>query len=84
MSWSYRKLWHTLIENRMKKTDLIERAEISANILAKMGKDEPIAMVSLGKICEALSCDVGDIVEWIPDSQEENGIDPAPNNSNQH
>ena len=38
-------------------------AGISTNILAKMGKGEPVAMDSLAKICVALSCSVDDIVE---------------------
>lgn len=57
----YRKLWKLLIDKEMKKTQLIEAAGISTNVLAKLNKGEFISMDSLQKICVALECDVGDI-----------------------
>lgn len=63
MPANYKKLWKLLIDKDMKKTDLLSVAGISANILAKMNKGEDISMDSLRKICAALDCDVGDIVE---------------------
>lgn len=36
---------------------------ISTNILVKMGKDEPVAMDALAKICVVLDCTLDDIVE---------------------
>lgn len=47
----------------MTKTEMRKAAGISTNILAKMGKDEPVAMESLAKICIALGCTLDDIVE---------------------
>lgn len=70
MQANYKKLWKLLIDKDMKKTDLLSVAGISANILAKMNKSEDISMDSLRKICEALNCDVGDIVV-INDISEE-------------
>ena len=69
MSWSYKRLWIQLVENGMKKTDLLKVAGISSSALAKMGKSETITMNTLGKICEALHCGVEDIVEYIPDEE---------------
>ena len=43
------------------KTDLIEMAGISTNILAKLTKGEFISMDSIQRICKALNCGVGDI-----------------------
>ena len=43
------------------------RIFISTNILAKMGKDEPVSMDSLAKICIALGCTLDDIVEISAD-----------------
>ena len=48
--------------NRKKKTDLIDMAGVTSNIIAKMGKGELVSMDSLKKICSALNCDIGDIV----------------------
>lgn len=44
--------------------------QISTNILAKMGKDEPIAMDSLAKIAAAMQCRLDDIVEIQKDGDE--------------
>ncbi len=63
MEYSYNRLWKLLIDKRMTKTEMRKKAGISTNILAKMGKDEPVSMESLGKICIALDCTLDDIVE---------------------
>ncbi len=64
MSVSYDKLWKLLIDKKMSRTDLKEAAGISFNVLAKMGKSEFISMESLYKICLALNCNIGDIMEF--------------------
>ena len=64
MAVSYIKLWKTLLDRVMKRTDLISIAGISSNVLAKMGKDEQVAMESIEKICVALQCDVSDVLEF--------------------
>ena len=63
MTFSYNKLWKRLIDKGMTKTEMRQQAGISTNILAKMGKGEPVAMESLAKICTALECGLDDIVE---------------------
>lgn len=65
MPVSYNKLWKMLIDKNLKRTDLKECAGISFNVLAKMGKDETISMESIEKICIALNCNVGDILEIV-------------------
>jgi len=62
MQVDYTKLWSRYKEMGHKnKTDLIEMAGISTNILAKLTKGEFISMDSIQRICKALNCDVGDI-----------------------
>ena len=63
MDANYKKLWKLLIDKDMKKTDLLTLAGINSNILAKMGKGEGVSLESLQKICKALDCEIGDIVE---------------------
>lgn len=69
MAWSYKKLWILLINRNMKRTEMMKQAGISSVALAKMGKDEPVTMEVLGKICKTLNCQVEDLVEYIPDKQ---------------
>lgn len=65
MSVSYDKLWKLLIDKKMSRTDLKDESGVSFNVLAKMGRNEFVSMESLYKICLALKCDVGDIMEFI-------------------
>ncbi len=65
MSVSYKKLWKLLIDRELKKKDLREMAGISSTTLAKMGRNETINGEVIVKICTALHCDVGDIMEVI-------------------
>ena len=67
MSWSYDPLWKLLIDRKLKRTDLITQAGINSRTLAKMGKGETVSMDALGKICQLLNCDIGDIVEFTKD-----------------
>lgn len=61
---SYNGLWKILIDKNMKKVDLLKSAGISSSTLAKMGKGEPVSMEVLGRICDNLNCDFGDIVSY--------------------
>ena len=63
MIYNYNRLWTLLIDKGMTKTQMRKAAGISTNILAKMGKSEPLAMDSLAKIATALNCGLDDIVE---------------------
>jgi len=65
MAVQYNKLWKLMIDKNMNKTDLRKVAQISTNAIAKLGKNEPVSMDTLTKICSALMCDIGDIVEYI-------------------
>lgn len=60
---SYNKLWKLLIDKQMKKKQLGEMAGISANTIAKMSKNELVSLEVIVKICRALNCDIGDIIE---------------------
>lgn len=71
MSVRYIKLWKLLLDKNMKRTDLISAAGISSNVLAKLGKDEFVAMESIAKICHALNCDIGDVMEFNADDTTE-------------
>lgn len=71
MAISYKKLWKVLIDKDMRKKDLCEAAGISHTSMAKLGKNENVTTDVLLKICQALNCDIGDIMEIIPDEEKE-------------
>ena len=64
MKVSYKKLWKLLIDRDMKKKELAAAAGISVSSIAKMNRGEHVSMDIMLKICAALNCDVGDIVEF--------------------
>lgn len=77
MAISYRKLWIQLIDRKMNKTKLREVSGITTNALAALGKDERVTTDVLNKICLALKCDVGDIMEILPDEEYEKRLERA-------
>lgn len=66
MAVSYNKLWKLLIDKNMKRIDLRAAAKISSGTLAKLGKNESVSTDVLVRICHALECDIGDIMEVLP------------------
>jgi DNA-binding Xre family transcriptional regulator len=69
MKVSYNKLWKLLIDKKMSKSELRDAVHMSSNTLAKMGKEETVSMDVIMRICKELECDVGDIMEILPDKE---------------
>ncbi|MEG0835408.1 MAG: helix-turn-helix transcriptional regulator [Christensenellaceae bacterium] len=69
MSISYNKLWKLLIDRNMNKSELRKQAKISTNAIAKMGKNEPVSMDTMDKVCKALHCNIGDVMDFISDDE---------------
>ncbi|WP_100330385.1 helix-turn-helix domain-containing protein [Bacillus xiapuensis] len=69
MEVSYKKLWKLLIDKDMKKKDLRAATGLSTTTLAKLGKNENVSTDILVKICTALECDIGDIMEVVEDEE---------------
>ena len=67
MTRSYNKLWKLMIENKMNRRELAMAAEISANTVTKLGKNEVVSLEVLMRICKVFHCDIGDIMEVIED-----------------
>ena len=68
MSVCYNKLWKLMIDRKMKKKDLIALSGISRSTVAKLTRDENVNTDVLARICKALQCDVGDIMEMIDET----------------
>ena len=65
MSLSYKKLWKLLIDRGINKKTLREMSGISATSVAKLGKGGNVNTDVLLRICDALNCDVGNIMEFV-------------------
>ncbi|WP_279068608.1 helix-turn-helix domain-containing protein [Intestinimonas butyriciproducens] len=71
MIYSYNRLWKMLIDKGMTKTEMRKLAGVSTNVLAKMGKGEPVALDSIAKIAAVLHCGLDDILEINSEEKQE-------------
>ena len=72
MAILYNGLWELLIDKNMKKADLMEKVGISSSTVAKMSKGEAVSLSILEKICEAMDCDFGDIINYSKNDMKKN------------
>ena len=71
MAVSYKKLWKLLIDKDMIKKDLRMKTGVSTTTMTRLPKNENVSTEILSKICDVLNCDVGDIMEIVPDKKED-------------
>jgi DNA-binding Xre family transcriptional regulator len=69
MTVSYKKLWKLLIDKDMKKKDLEAASGVSHYTINKLNRGDNVTTDVLAKICATLGCEIGDIMEIIPDEQ---------------
>ena len=67
MSISYKKLFHLMIDKGVSNSELMEKAQISANIIPRMKRNGYISLETVEKICRAMNCTVDDILEFVED-----------------
>lgn len=67
MAFSYKPLWKLLIDKDIKQHELIKVAGISPSTLYQLSCGNYVAMRILDRICNALECELGDIVKHVPE-----------------
>ena len=67
MAVSYKKLWHILVDRKMKKKDLEEAAGITHYQMYKLANDKDITTDVIGAICTALEVKPNDIMDFVPE-----------------
>lgn len=72
MTVSYRKLWHLLLDKKMKKIDLERKAGVSHYAVLQLSNDKDVSTEVLTKICDALDCGIDDIIDLIPSEKNAN------------
>ncbi len=63
MTISYGKLFDILEQKKITKTELRENIKISTATLAKLSKNEPVALKVIEDICNFINCQPGDIMD---------------------
>ena len=70
MKFSYNKLWKLLIDRNMNIGDLQKLIETGWFTISRMGRNEPVRLEILGRICERLNCNIEDIIEYERGKQD--------------
>lgn len=65
MKLSYKKLWFLLIERDISKAQLRKDLHLATGTMNKLNKGKEVALSVLLRICDYLTCDIGDICEVI-------------------
>ena len=68
---SYNKLWKLLIDKGMNKQELGKISNISPASIAKLGKGANVTTDVLLKICDALNCNLEDIIETVKENDNQ-------------
>jgi len=66
------RLDYVLLDRRMKLKELAEATGLAVNNLSilKTNKARAIRFSTLNQLCKALSCTPGDLIEYVPDQDE--------------
>ena len=67
MNISYDKLWKLIKNNKMKKSELAQAAELSSYVMTKLNNDRPVSMEVMLRLCKIFHCDIGDVMEVTED-----------------
>ena len=65
MAIQYYKLFDLLNRRNMKKTELLSLAGITSTTLARLSKGGTVNIEIIDRLCRALNCQPGDILEYI-------------------
>lgn len=77
MAVKYDKLWDILADRKMKKKDLLQLTGLSPTTMAKLGRNEVVKIEVLMRICGALDCNLGDVIDLVNVDQVEVGCGTA-------
>lgn len=69
MYFSYKRLWKLLIDRDIRKKDLAAMSGISNSSVTKLTNNENVTTDILLKICNALNCELSDILEIVRECQ---------------
>ena len=66
---SYENLWNVMIEKGVSQYKLIKKYGISPAQITRLKRNESVSTHTIEMFCKILDCNVGDIMEYIKDSE---------------
>ena len=67
MTISYNRLRKLLVDRKMSKADLRKIAGIAPNTMTKLRRHQEVTLTVMGRICDVLNVNIGDIMEFLPE-----------------
>ena len=64
-AFSYKRLFKKLIDLDMTNNELMEKAKVSESTFYKIKNEQNVTMDVLLRICNALDCDIEEILECV-------------------
>ena len=71
MAVSFRKLRYKMVDEKISLAKLMRMSGITDYAAKQISKDKDVSTEVLTKICTALHCEVQDIVDFLPDNEQE-------------
>ena len=66
---SYDKLWKVMEENGVTQYALIKKYHVSPGQITRLKRNESVSTHTIEMFCKILDCQVGEIMEYIPDKE---------------
>lgn len=70
MAIKYYKLLDMMNKKGIAKGELQERAGFSSATMAKISANKPVSLTVISDICKALTCQPGDILEYVDEETD--------------
>ena len=67
---SYAKLWDLMQKKGISQYALIKTYNISPGQITRLKRNESVSTHTIENFCRILGCDVGDIMQYIPDDRQ--------------
>ena len=64
---SYEKLWKAMKERGVTQYTLIKKYGVSPGQITRLERNESVSTHTIEMFCKILNCDVGEIMQYIPD-----------------
>ena len=68
---SYEKLWAVMKQRGVSQSTLIKTYHISPAQITRLKRNESVSTHTIEMFCRILQCDVGDIMQYIPDAPKD-------------
>lgn len=66
---SYDKLWKVMEEKGVTQYALIKKYRVSPGQITRLKRNESVSTHTIEMFCKILGCQVGDIMEYVPDGE---------------